>query len=280
MYTLPKLIIEKEGKRPIVADFRCLRNGFSKPLVIFVHGFKGFKDWGTFNAVADELAAAGLAVLKFNFSHNGGTVEQPIDFPDLEAFGHNNYSLEQEDLQRVIDYACADDNLPGEEVDTETIYLIGHSKGGGASILTAANDRRISKLVSWAAVADFAVRLFRKPLEEWKEKGVLFVPNGRTKQDMPMYYQIVEDLQKNAEALSIPDAATRVEVPWLIVHGKEDEAVPYDDALSLKGWSKRAYLHSVAGAGHTFGGKHPWTDAALPVHLQSVMAATIPFLKA
>ena len=46
------------------------------------------------------FAASGIAVLKFNFSHNGGTVEQPIDFPDLEAFGHNNYTKELDDLNR------------------------------------------------------------------------------------------------------------------------------------------------------------------------------------
>ncbi|WP_435524823.1 hypothetical protein [Chryseobacterium indoltheticum] len=36
--------------------------------------------------------------VKFNFSHNGTTVEDPENFADLEAFGNNNYSKELSDL--------------------------------------------------------------------------------------------------------------------------------------------------------------------------------------
>ena len=73
--------------RPIVLDLAFQETGRPKPLVIFVHGYKGFKDWGVFGAMESEFLSAGFALLRFNFSHNGGTVEEPIDFPDLEAFG-------------------------------------------------------------------------------------------------------------------------------------------------------------------------------------------------
>ena len=33
-----------------------------------------------------------------------GTVQQPIDFPDLEAFGHNNYTKELDDLDQVLNW--------------------------------------------------------------------------------------------------------------------------------------------------------------------------------
>jgi len=39
------------------------------PVVIFAHGFKGFKDWGTHNLVANYFAEHGFRYLKFNFSH-------------------------------------------------------------------------------------------------------------------------------------------------------------------------------------------------------------------
>ena len=58
----------------------------SNPLIIFCHGYKGFKDWGAWNLMAEAFAKIGFCFIKFNFSHNGGTIEQPIDFPDLEAF--------------------------------------------------------------------------------------------------------------------------------------------------------------------------------------------------
>ena len=53
------------------------------PVVIFAHGFKGFKDWGTHNLVANYFAEHGFRYLKFNFSHNGTTADKPIDFVDL-----------------------------------------------------------------------------------------------------------------------------------------------------------------------------------------------------
>ena len=43
----------------------------SAPCIILVHGFKGFKDWGSFPYAAKYFAKEGYFVLTFNFSHNG-----------------------------------------------------------------------------------------------------------------------------------------------------------------------------------------------------------------
>ena len=64
------------------------------PLVIFAHGFKGFKDWGTHNLVANYFAERGYRYLKFNFSHNGTTTDKPTEFADLIAFSDNTFSIE------------------------------------------------------------------------------------------------------------------------------------------------------------------------------------------
>lgn len=72
-------------------------NNPKAPLVIFAHGFKGFKDWGTHNMVANLFAENGFRYLKFNFSHNGTTVDKPIDFADLIAFSENTFSIELDD---------------------------------------------------------------------------------------------------------------------------------------------------------------------------------------
>ncbi|WP_317192062.1 hypothetical protein [Snuella sedimenti] len=54
--------------------------------------------------MAKTFANAGFLFIKFNFSHNGGTIEQPIDSPDLEAFALNNYTKELNDLDTVISW--------------------------------------------------------------------------------------------------------------------------------------------------------------------------------
>jgi predicted dienelactone hydrolase len=74
------------------------------PLVIFCHGYKGYKDWGAWNLVADEFVKKGFSFVKFNFSLNGGTIENPIDFPDLSAFSQNTHSQEVKDVGRLLKF--------------------------------------------------------------------------------------------------------------------------------------------------------------------------------
>jgi hypothetical protein len=92
-------IIVKSNRhnKPIVTDLFYKKTNFKKPIVIFCHGYKGYKDWGAWNIAAEEFSKANLFFIKFNFSHNGGTVKEPIDFPDLEAFGNNNFIIELND---------------------------------------------------------------------------------------------------------------------------------------------------------------------------------------
>ena len=104
MEILKNIVLEKEGFKPILMDFFYKKSIQNMPIVIFCHGYKGFKDWGAWNLVGKEFANKNFFFIKFNFSHNGGTVENPIDFPDLQAFGNNNYSHELNDLERVLDF--------------------------------------------------------------------------------------------------------------------------------------------------------------------------------
>ena len=61
--------------KPIVTDVFYLKDHVKKPIVLFCHGYKGFKDWGAWNLAAETFANNNLFFVKFNFSHNGGTLE-------------------------------------------------------------------------------------------------------------------------------------------------------------------------------------------------------------
>ena len=61
-------VIESKRGKEILLDVN-LNSDANKPLVIFCHGFKGFKDWGPFNEVSNQFVNAGLNFLKFNFSY-------------------------------------------------------------------------------------------------------------------------------------------------------------------------------------------------------------------
>src|SRR6187402_3181476 len=86
------LLLPRQLGRPILTDIFFEEGGGPKPVLIYAHGFNGFKDWGNFDLLAQQFAAAGFVLIKFNFSHNGTTPEAPEDFVDLESYAENNYS--------------------------------------------------------------------------------------------------------------------------------------------------------------------------------------------
>ena len=61
-------VINRPHKRPIVYDLFFNSKIKNAPLIIFCHGYKGFKDWGAWNLWAEVFASKGIAFLKFNFS--------------------------------------------------------------------------------------------------------------------------------------------------------------------------------------------------------------------
>lgn len=281
MQRTKNIVIAGANKLPIVLDIFFKEDHLSKPVVIYAHGFSGFKDWGNFDLIASEFAGEGFVLVKFNFSHNGTTPEHPADFNNLEAFGNNNYSTELKDLRLVIDWVCDPLNQFSAVIDRNQICLIGHSMGGGIAILEAANDTRVNKLITWAAISECKTPWgnwsFEK-IEEWKNTGVQYYTNGRTKQQMPMYYQLHEDFIQNAEKLNIQKAIRSLQIPILICHGTNDTSVPVEKAYDLKNWQPSAQLFIVE-SDHVFGRKHPWISEQLSPAMNSVVQASIRFLK-
>ncbi len=246
-----------------------------RSLIIFVHGFKGFKDWGSHNLMANYFAENGMAFLKFNFSHSGVSLHSPDDFSDLESFGANTFTKELYDLNKVITFAQSGEQFPAPD----KINLIGHSRGGGISIIQTAHDKRISKLVTWASVSRFRSLWMMEQEEKWREEGVIFVENSRTRQQMPLSVDLLSDLEQNSERLDILEAALKIKQPWLIVHSEADTTVPLEQALELNRQQRENNIFILSDSDHVFGARHPWTDVKLPSTLQRVCDTTISFFK-
>lgn len=272
------IILTRENKKPILIDAFYSEDLENQPVIIFCHGYKGFKDWGSWNLMSETFAKAGFCFIKFNFSHNGGTMENPIDFPDLDAFGNNNYTKELDDLDAVItwthNYFKTNSNI-----NTENISLIGHSRGGGIAILKASEDQRITKLITLASVCDFGKRTSTiGDLESWKKEGVKYVLNGRTKQQMPHFYQFFEDFKANEERLHIESAEKRLTIPHLIIHGSKDTSVKIDEAEALHQWNPNSEYKIIDNADHVFNTKHPWDKNELSAELNEVVKSVITFI--
>ncbi|MBL0341523.1 MAG: prolyl oligopeptidase family serine peptidase [Bacteroidetes bacterium] len=271
------VLVGKHG-REFLVDIVVPETLVSSPVIVFAHGFKGFKDWGPFNIIADFFASKGFIFLKFNFAFNGTTLESPYDFDDLEAFGNNNFTKELDDLDVVIDWVTS--NAARLNADISKLSLIGHSRGGGISILKGFEDNRINKVVTWASVAEFARHVSKKEIVSWKNSGVLLIENARTKQMMPLYIQLYNDYVKHHRRFNIRNAVRNFSKPLLIAHGTNDDTVPFSHAVELSELNKmRSKLFAINGGGHTFGAAHPLESDVLTAHFMEVVIQTEIFLK-
>jgi pimeloyl-ACP methyl ester carboxylesterase len=265
--------------RQFAADATYEPTGQPQPVVVFVHGFKGFKDWGHFGLLARFFAEKGFVFVKLNLSHNGVVVGGSGDLEDLEAFGNNNFSLELDDLGQLLDalHTPGATPLPAAALNLSRLYLLGHSRGGALVLLKAAEDPRVTAVATWAAVADLHPRWPADMLAQWQREGVLHVPNARTGQQLPMYYQIVEDFHRHPARLNLPALVPGLRQPLLLIHGDQDETVPVAAVHQLHAGQPTAEVLVVPGANHVFGGAHPWAGPELPAQVQLIAERTAAF---
>lgn len=280
MESFKNILLTGAENKPLALDI-FYKDKEPQPVVIYAHGFNGFKDWGNFDLIAQQFAKAGFTFIKFNFTHNGTTPDNPEEFVDPEAFGQNNYTRELYDLQVVIDWVEKSAKQEDSPLDPARIYLVGHSMGGGIVLIKGAEDPRVKGVATWASISECKTpwgSWDAARLEEWKRTGVQYVTNSRTHQELPLYYQLYEDYEAHKERLDIKAAVKRLTVPLLVCHGTHDEAVSIINAYELHTAAREAELFEV-DSDHVFGRKHPWTEATLPAAMQQVVERTIEFFR-
>lgn len=278
MFKHKDIVVQGAHNKPILTDI--FYNKVSKqPVVIYAHGINGFKDWGNFDLMAQQFAEAGFTFVKFNFSHNGTTPDNPQDFVDLEAYGHDNYTIQLDDLKSVIDWTTDTDNPYEPSIDSKKIYLLGHSKGGTMVLLKAAEDIRVKAVTTWAAPSACKTpwgSWDEQKMEDWKHTGVQYLTNGRTKQEMPLYYQLYQNYMEHEQRFNVEEAVKALKIPLLICHGTTDPAVPIEQAKNIHHWKPEAELFTIE-SDHVFDRKHPWLENHLPEAMQQVLNKTIEF---
>jgi pimeloyl-ACP methyl ester carboxylesterase len=224
-------------------DIRVKEAGERLPVLFFAHGFKGFKDWGFIPYASEQLARRDFAVITFNFSHNGVNEQ---DFDELEKFGRNTYSQEQEG------------SLPlAERLDTRQLFIVGHSRGGGNSVLFAAEHPEIRGVATWNGIAN--VNLFGAEFrQQVLQDGVGYVANARTKQQMPIEAVFFEDLDRNQERFAITAKAAALKTPVLFIQGLQDSERLVAGFRLLQAAAPHHRFATLEGATHTFGAVHPF----------------------
>jgi uncharacterized protein len=201
----------------------------AKRVIVLGHGVTGNKDRPFIVALAEGLAAAGINAVRISFAGNGASGGR---------FTDATITKEVADLGSVLDaYA-------GWHVG-----YIGHSMGGAVGVLRASQDERIRLLVSLAGMvrtAAFAQREFGtvKP-------GAGFMWDD---EKCPLSQAYMDDLEQIGTVL---DAAPKIKVPWLLVHGTEDDVVPIQDSkdILIRAGNDVKFV-ALQGSNHVFAGEH------------------------
>lgn len=248
-----------DGEKLRITTFLNKSLFFGKTLV-FVHGFKGFKDWGFGPYLGEYFANKGFFVITFNFSHNG-VGENKTEFTELEKFAKNTFSREIRELNEII---AAFRNDFFEVKGNTPLGLIGHSRGGAIVLLTASKRNDVDAIVTWAAISRLD-RYSKRQNQEWRKKGFFEILNTRTNQMMRLDVVLLDDIENNSNSsLNIENALKNLNRPLLITHGEQDLAVPIAEAEQLYNWSdkSRTEFYKLFSTGHTFDIVHPFNGTS------------------
>lgn len=200
----------------------------SKDLVLIGHGVTGNKDRPFVVALAEGLAASGVAALRFSFAGNGASEGR---FEDCTI------SKEVDDLGAIMDATAQ-----------RRIVYVGHSMGGAVGVIRASQDDRIQFLVSLAGMVDtqaFAMREFGEV-----QPGAGFMWDD---EECPLSREYMADM---ARIGSVVDRASRIKVPWLLIHGDEDDVVPPHESKDIfERANEPKELFPISGSNHVFQGE-------------------------
>jgi len=95
---------------------------------------------------------------------------------------------------------------------------------------------------------------------------------------MPHHIQFYYNFIKNKKRLSVENAAKKMMIPHLIIHGDNDLSVPLLHAQNLHNWNLSSKLIVAPESNHVFGASQPWTKTRLPIDFKLVVEKTIAFI--
>jgi pimeloyl-ACP methyl ester carboxylesterase len=178
-----------------------------KHVMIIGHGLTGNLDRPFLKALAEGLAASGFHALRVSWSGNGGSEGD---------FRESCISREVEDLRSVIDAVTA---------EGYTVSYAGHSMGGAVGTLCAAREPRLRYVISLAGMVETAAFVEREFGGVTPDAGCMW-----DEPEFPLSSTFVNDLRSIGSTAA---EAQRIAVPYLLLHGTQDDLVPIGDALTL-----------------------------------------------
>lgn len=205
----------------------------TRPIVIFAHGFSSSKNTTNFVKLAERLNQNNISSFRFDFYGHG---ESKGDFEKITI------SEAVDDILQAIKFL--------QSKGYSQIGLVGSSFGGISSIIAASQSNDLFLLALKSPVSDYweieKSRYSNKELEEWKEKGYRDYEDEGKK--MKLNYSFVEDFDNNNGY----EAAPKIKVPTLIVHGDSDNVVPVSQSIKTSKLIPNCKLVTIKDANHRY----------------------------
>ena len=207
--------------------------GFEKgPLCILFHGFTGHMEEAHIIAIQKAINDMGVAVLRaelYGHGKSGGT------FRDHTLYKWVTNAISVVNYVKTLDYVT-------------DIYLCGHSQGGLLTMLVGGMFRDVFKSIIPVSPAWMIPEITR----EGKILSESFDPMN-IPETVPSYAgPLSGDYIRVAQTIHVEDEINRYDGPVLIIHGDEDEAVPYSYGVKAAELYKNAKLVTVPGDDHCF----------------------------
>jgi dipeptidyl aminopeptidase/acylaminoacyl peptidase len=194
------------------------------PLVVFPHGGPAARDEPGFDWWAQAMASRGYAVLQVNYRGSNG-----FGWRFMSAgFGEWGRKM-QTDLSDGVRYLAAQGTI-----DPAKVCIVGASYGGYAALAGATLDTGVYR----CAVDVSGPAELSKFIAWGKSRGGF---QGVAAERYWDRYMGVENLaDPHLEAISPADQAAKVTIPILIIHGKDDSVVPFEQSQIMADALKQA----------------------------------------
>jgi len=232
-------------------------------VVLIVHGFLGYKDYGMSPMLADRLARAGVVAHRFNLSHSGMT-EDTSSFQRPDLFEKDTWNTQVFDIDAVVD-AVHTGQLAGRGLP---LVLLGHSRGGVSVILSAGrrfrDDRQpLPRGIITLAAPDTCCSWDADRIREVIERGYESITSNRTGQTLRIGAGWIREQIDNPRAHDPLSHAADIRCPMLVVHGQSDQTVPASAARAIADAAQSARIVVIPGASHVFDTSNP-----TPIHAE------------